>query len=47
MSDIKKDLCPGTYVKLNMVELKASCKGKFRNTLCRRCGAQDGYIVGM
>ena len=31
-------------VKLNMVELKANYKGKFRNTRCRRCGTQDEYI---
>ena len=31
-------------LKLNMVDLRANYKGKYSDSLCRRCGAHEEYI---
>ena len=30
-------------LKLNMVDLRAKCKGKYTDSLCRRCGSHEEY----
>ena len=31
-------------LKLNMVDLRANYKGKYADSLCRRCGSHEEYI---